>query len=88
MIYISESNTDEANVVIKVEGALNSETLPIFEEVYVKHLSAETRIAVDLGEIMSIDRNAKAFLKRIKDAVLFIDMPAYLELELGMASAD
>ncbi len=84
MIYISESNTDESNAVIKIDGSLNSEALPVFEEVYAKHLETGKQIVVDLGGIMSVDRNAKAFLKEIKESVRYVGMPAYLELELGI----
>ncbi len=84
MIYIDESKTDESNVVIRVEGTLNSEFLPVLQEVYAKHVAAGREIAVDLGSITSVDRNAKAFLKKVRDAVSFVDMPAYLALEVGV----
>ena len=35
---------------------------------------------------MSVDRAAKAFLKEIKHSVEFIDMPAYLKLEIGIST--
>ena len=84
MIYISESNSGKSSVVIKVEGTLNSEFLPVLEEVYAKHVKADKRIAVNLDGISSVDRNAKAFLKSIKNAVRFVKMPAYLKLEIGV----
>ncbi len=84
MIYISESDTGASSVTIKVEGTLTSEYLPVFEEVYAKHVDAGKRIAVDLGSVTSVERSAKAILKRIRDEVQFIDMPAYLKLEIGL----
>ena len=84
MIYISESDTGKSNVVITVEGTLNREFLPVLEEVYAKNVKADKRIAVNLDGISSVDRNAKAFLKRIKNAVKFVKMPAYLKLEIGV----
>ena len=84
MIYISESNTGKSSVTIRVEGTLNSESLPVFEEVYAKHAKVKDQIAVDFSGIMSVDRKAKAFLKSIKNAVRFVKMPAYLKLEIGV----
>jgi len=86
LIYISESNNGKSSVTIKVEGSLNADSLPVFEEVYAKHADAKKRIAIHLGGIMSVDRTAKALLKEIKDSVKFIDMPAYLKLEIGIGT--
>ena len=68
---------------IKVQGTLNSETLPLLEEVYYKHAEKDKRIVVDLGSISSVDRHGTAFLKKIRDATRFIDIPAYLQLLIG-----
>jgi len=84
LIYISESEADASNVTIKVEGSLNRESLPVFQEVFAKHMEAKKWIAIDLGGIMGLDRNAKAWLKEIKRSVKFVDMPAYLKLEIGI----
>jgi len=86
LIYISESNNGKSGVTVRVEGSLKSESLPVFEEVYTKHIEAEKQVAVDLDGIMGVDRTAKAFLKKIKHSVEFIDMPAYLELEIGIST--
>ncbi len=84
MIHITESNVDETSVVIRVEGSLNSESLSVFKDVYAKHLASEKAIGVDLGSIMSVDLASKAFLREIRDVVRFVEIPVYLQVELGL----
>lgn len=84
LIHISQSYPDNGSVVIKVEGSVNGETLSILEDVYNKNLRSDKRIAIDLKKIGGVDRDAKAFFKAIHSTVQFIDMPAYLQLEIGV----
>jgi len=83
LIHISESFTDKSSVVIKVQGALNRESLHLLEEIYQEHVKENNRIAIDLEGITVVDRTGKNFLKKIQDDVRFVRMPAYLELEIG-----
>ena len=84
MIYVSQSYPDKGSVIIKVEGSINDETLPVFQDVYNKHVSADKRIAIDLKRIVGVGKQAKTFLKSIHSTVRFIDMPEYLKMEMGI----
>ena len=67
-------------MTIKVEGTLNSESLPVLEGVYCSHATSEKQISVDLGSTISVDRHGREFLKGIRNTVRFVNMPAYLQL--------
>ena len=69
-------------MIIKVEGWLDSESLPVLEDAYRKALEAGKKTAMDLGKITNIDREAKHFLEEIQDTVQLIDLPLYIEMQI------
>ena len=83
MIYITESYSGKDTVVINVEGELDSESLPVLDEIYQKRLETGKRIAVNLDKISSVDRAGKEFLRKIQDTVQFIGIPLHIQMEIG-----
>ncbi len=83
MIYLIQSYPDKSTVVLQVEGDLESESLPVLEDVYRKSLESGKGIAINLEKISSVDRAGKDFLNEIQDAVEFIGMPQYIQMEIA-----
>ncbi len=82
MVYISQSHPDRDSVIIKVEGTLDNEALPILEKVYRENLKSRKRIAIDLGKISSVGRAGTDFLCQIQDRTQYIDIPVYLRMAI------
>ena len=83
MIHITESHTRNSTVVIKVEGSLDSESLPVMKDTYRKHLGSGKLIALDFEDIFNIDSAAKGFLREIQDEVQFVGLPLHVQMEIG-----
>ena len=83
MIHITESYTGNSSMVIKVEGSLDRESLSIMEETYRKNRESGKEITIDFEDIRDIDRDAKGFLKSIRDKVQFVGLPMHIQIEIG-----
>jgi len=82
LIHIAQSYPDENSVVIKVEGRLDSESLPVLADTYRQALESGKETAIDLGKITNIDREGKGFLEEIQDTVQLIDVPLYIKMQI------
>jgi len=84
MIFIEEKYPTDNRVVIQVEGQLTHETLPILREVCLKHQVSlpSVEVALDLNGLTHIGREAKVFLRELREWVLLVDLPEFLRLEL------
>jgi len=82
LIHISESYPDANSVIIKVEGRLDSESLPVLADTYRKALESGKKTAMDLAKIANIDREGKDFLEEIQDTVQMIDLPLYIKMQI------
>ena len=83
MIHITESQNGKSSVTIKLEGSLDSESLPVMEGTYRKHLESGKKITLNFEDIYNIDRKGKGFLKKIKDEVQFVGLPLHIQIEIG-----
>lgn len=87
MIYITQSYPDKNSVIIKVEGTINGESLPVLEEVYQENLELGRRIAIDLGKISSVGRTGRDFLRQIQNKTQFIDIPIHIQMAIDKRKA-
>ena len=83
MIHITESQNGKSSVTIKLEGSLDSESLPVMEGTYRKHLESGRKITLDFEDIYNIDRDGKDFLWKIQDKVRFVGLPQHIKMEIG-----
>ena len=82
MIHIAQSYPDKNSVIIKVEGWLDSESLPVLADTYRKALESGKKTAIDLAKITNVDREGKDFLEEIQDTVELIDLPLYIKMQI------
>ncbi|MBU2646036.1 hypothetical protein KKI24_15120 [bacterium] len=84
MIFIQEHDTRENRIVIEVEGQLNQSNLSILKGVCQKHQRSvpAKEISLDLKGLTHIGREARVYLKEIRDTVLLIGLPEFLRMEL------
>lgn len=83
MIYLTDSYPDKRSVVIKLEGMLDSESLPVVEDAYRKNLKSGKKITIDLESVSSIDRDGRNFLVQIQNEVQYVGLPPYIQMEIG-----
>lgn len=84
MIFIDEKFPTTGRVVIQVEGHLNQETLPILDEVCCRHRDARhvKKIELDLSRLTHIGREAKDYLREVREWATLAGVPEFLRLEL------
>ncbi len=83
MIYLKQSYRDGNTVVLQVEGDLDSESLPLLEDIYRKSIESGRKTAINLEKIASVDRHGKEFLREIQDSVQFIGIPLHIQMEIS-----
>ncbi len=83
MVYITQSHPDKDSVIIKVEGTIDRESLPILEEIYRKNFESGKRITIDLGKISSVGRTGRDFLRKIQDKTQLTQLPTYIQMAIG-----
>lgn len=82
MIHLSQTYPNGQSVIIKVEGRLDSESLPVLADTYRKALESGKKTGMDLAKITNIDREGKGFLGEIQDTVELIDLPLYIKMQI------
>lgn len=82
MIHLSQTYPDKQSVTIKVEGDLDSESLPILKDVCRKHIESGKNITIDLEKVAGVDRSGKEMLGEMDSRVQLTGMPAYLEMQI------
>lgn len=83
MIYIKTTFPDEETVAIHIEGKLDAEALPAFEDVCRENLDQRQNVVVHLDSLTGIDRTGKDYLRKIQNRITIVGMPEYLRLELS-----
>ena len=83
MLYIKTTFPDKETVAIHIEGRLDAEGLPAFEDVFRECLDEKPKVEIHLGNLTGIDRTAKDCLRRMQSRVTMVGMPEYLRLELS-----
>ncbi len=78
MIYIKGSPT-EKKVLLKVEGRLDRDSLPVLRNVCERHWKEGRSISLDLSGIYYVGMAGRDFLADIKQKVRFIGMSQYLK---------
>jgi hypothetical protein len=81
MIYIKEVVPGDQTVVIKVDGVLDSESIPILKSVCDRHLTGGKKILLHLEGLLHISREGKDFLREIPEKIAIINLPQYTKLE-------
>ncbi|MBW1681574.1 MAG: hypothetical protein JRF59_09570 [Deltaproteobacteria bacterium] len=83
MLRIQDISGDRKEVVVRVEGRLDRDSLPILKGVLNRHKAKKLKILVHLEGLMHIDKEARNFLQAIRDEVVFENLPEFLKLEMG-----
>lgn len=81
VIYIKETPYDDRSMDIRVDGILDSESMPILEKVCERHWEAEKKVLLHLGGLLHISREGRNFLKKIQDKVDILEPPKFIKLE-------
>jgi len=81
MIYIKELLRDDQILVIKVDGVLDDESLPVLRKVCEKKLDFRRGLELDLVGLLFINREARLFLERLQKEGAHIYYPKGMGLE-------
>ncbi|MCI0748662.1 MAG: STAS domain-containing protein [Verrucomicrobia subdivision 3 bacterium] len=79
MLRITEISESANSVTLKVEGRIVSEWVTVLEQECLKWLRAKPEVLLDFSEVMFIEHNGVAMLKRIASPSLrLINCPALI----------
>lgn len=72
MIYIKEFFPNNESVRIKIDGVLDTESIPNLRDIFMQYLGKEKMVSVDLTKAIHISREGKAFLQEFEGQVIMI----------------
>lgn len=81
MVHIDEISNKDNTITIRMDGRLDSSSVPTIENICQDYLKKQQKIYVDLQGLYSICRDGKAFLDRIKYKVILQNVPAFIRLD-------
>lgn len=81
MIYIKESFTGRDTVEVRVDGILDSQSIPILKSVCEVHLNADKKVLLQLDGLTHISREGRDFLHEIRNKVIMANIPQFVRLE-------
>lgn len=68
-------------MVIRIDGVLDTESIPIVQEVCQRHLGVGRRVLLEVDGLLHISRDGREFLRQIQDQVLIENAPQFVRLE-------
>jgi len=81
MIYIKESLGNYDTVEVRVDGILDSQSVPILKNVCEVHLNADKKVLLQLDGLTHISREGRDFLRAIRNKVIMANIPEFVRLE-------
>jgi hypothetical protein len=81
MIFIKEMPKENNTVDIRVDGILDSESIPILKRVCELHWEGEKTILLHLEGLLHISREGRDFLKKISKKIAVVEQPKFINLE-------
>lgn len=81
MVFIKEFLQSEKEVLIQVDGILDSDSIPILKTVCDLHLTGEKQINLDLRGLIHVSREGAVFLNSIPDKIQIVAIPKFAKLE-------
>lgn len=73
MIYIEESFPDDKSVIIRADGILDGESIPILREICERNWSSRKEVRLNLENLLHISREGRDFLKEIRNRVTLLE---------------
>jgi anti-anti-sigma regulatory factor len=77
-MYIKEDFPDIHRVYIRVYGVLDSQSIPLFKQVFERHLKFEKLITLDLEEVRHMSRDVMDYLQPIRNESITITLPKFI----------
>ncbi|MFH0731287.1 MAG: hypothetical protein V2B19_33695 [Pseudomonadota bacterium] len=80
MIHIKEISNGNGSTTIRIEGGLDSDTIPVLEKSLQRHHKKRRKIYLDIEEAFPITREGREFLMRVREKVMLINIPSFVVL--------
>lgn len=80
-IHVREAFEGDDSVVIRIDGILDAESIPVVEEVCHRHLGRGRRVLLEVEGLLHISRDGREFLRQIQDQVIIENAPQFVRLE-------
>ena len=74
---------EEGHVELAVDGSLDETTLPVLKGVLGDHMQAGRTVSLNLKGVVHITREVRVFLHEIRDHVLIVHLPLFIQLPGG-----
>lgn len=80
MIHITEKEREDGTVIIKVDGVLDWESVPVLREVCGRCQAERRKIQLNLEGIVHVTREGRDFLYQQREQVVLVNPPRFLDI--------
>jgi hypothetical protein len=82
MFRIREYNLGRNAVSLAVDGVMSDKDLPYLIEIIEKYLGKHMKVFIALAELKQLGYEGKHYFKKIRDQVVWVELPEYLKTEI------
>lgn len=81
LIYIKKIFSNRHSVTIRVDGILDSESIPILKKFCKRYFKGNKEVQLHLGGLRHLSREGMKFLQEIRKRVIYVEPPKFVRLE-------
>ncbi len=81
LIYIKEIFSSGHSVGIRVDGFLDSQSIPILRDFCDKYFQGNKQVHLYLGGLRHITREGIEFLKEMRNEFTYVEVPEFIQLK-------
>lgn len=79
MIHVQQISVGERDVLVKVGGVLDVETVQVLNDVCSMNLARGNRVTVDFHSVLHITREGRRFVEEITSRVSVRSLPEFMK---------
>ncbi len=81
LIYIKEIFSNQHSAGIRVDGFLDSQSLPILKDFCDKYFKGNKQIHLHLGGLRHISREGMEYLQEMRKKVIYVEPPEFIRFK-------
>ena len=81
LFYVKKVFSNQHSVTIRVDGILDSESIPILKKFCQRYFRGNKEVHLQLGGLRHLSREGVEFLQEIGPKVLYVEPPKFVRLK-------
>jgi len=81
LVYIKKVFSNPHSVTIRVDGILDSESIPVLKKFCQRYFRGNKEVHLELGGLRHLSREGAEFLQEIEPKVVYVEPPKFVRLK-------